>query len=146
MIEVEVDPETGAVQIDRYTGVDDLGKVYNSASAIGQIHGGFAQAAGEVLMEKLVYDNEGQLISGSFMDYRLPRANDLPSFDTVLTETESPNTILGAKGVGELTAIGTPGPIHNAVIDALSEFNITHLDKPLTPIKIWNAIRAAKTN
>ena len=146
VIEVEVDPETGAVQIDRYTGVDDLGKVYNSASAIGQIHGGFAQAAGEVLMEKLVYDNEGQLISGSFMDYRLPRANDLPSFDTVLTETESPNTILGAKGVGELTAIGTPGPIHNAVIDALSEFNITHLDKPLTPIKIWNAIRAAKTN
>ncbi len=144
VVEVEIDPETGAVQIDSYTGIDDLGKVYNSASATGQIHGGFAQAAGEVLMEKLVYDDYGQLLSGSLMDYQIPRASDLPTFNTLLTETDSPNSILGAKGVGELTAIGTPGPIHNAVIDALSEFGITHLDKPLTPLKIWNAIQSSK--
>ncbi len=146
VIEVEIDPDTGAVQIDRYSGIDDLGRVYNDARAIGQIHGGFAQAAGEVLMEKLVYDDTGQLLSGSFMDYQIPRASDLPAFNTTLTETDSPNSILGAKGVGELTAIGTPGPIHNAVIDALSEFGISHLDKPLTPLKIWNAIHASKAN
>jgi len=80
------------------------------------------------------------------MDYQIPRASDLPAFNTTLTETDSPNSILGAKGVGELTAIGTPGPIHNAVIDALSEFGISHLDKPLTPLKIWNAIHASKAN
>jgi len=144
VVEVEIDPDTGAVQIDRYSGIDDLGKVYNSPAATGQIHGGFAQAAGEVLMEKLVYDDYGQLVSGSFMDYQIPRASDLPAFNTKLTETDSPNSILGSKGVGELTAIGTPGPIHNAVIDALSEFGITHLDKPLTPLKIWTAIQASK--
>ena len=146
IVEVEIDPQTGAVQIDSYTGIDDLGKVYNIESATGQIHGGFAQAAGEVLMEKLVYDDHGQLISGSLMDYQIPRAKDLPTFHTLLTETDSPNSILGAKGVGELTSIGTPGAIHNAVMDALSEFGITHLDKPLTPIKIWNAIRATTTS
>lgn len=145
VVEIEIDVDTGVVTIDRYIGIDDLGRVYNSASATGQIHGGFAQAAGEVLMEKLVYDDYGQLLSGSLMDYQIPRASDLPSFNTVLTESASPNTILGAKGVGELTAIGTPGPIHNAVIDALKEHNITHLDKPLTPVKIWHALQVAKT-
>ena len=146
VVEIEIDPDTGAVQIDRYTGIDDLGKVYNSAAATGQIHGGFAQAAGEVLMEKLAYDDYGQLVSGSFMDYQIPRASDLPMYNTTLTETDSPNSILGAKGVGELTAIGAPGPIHNAVIDALSELGITHLDKPLTPVKIWSAIQASKAS
>ncbi|MBX2886413.1 MAG: molybdopterin-dependent oxidoreductase, partial [Granulosicoccus sp.] len=145
VVEVEIDPDTGAVTIDRYTGIDDLGRVYNRAAASGQIHGGFAQAAGEVLMEKLVYDDNGQLLSGSLMDYQIPRARDLPVFNTTLTETTSPNTILGAKGVGELTAIGTPGPIHNAVIDALGDFSITHLNKPLTPIKIWQAIHSYKS-
>lgn len=144
VVEVEVDPATGEVMIDRYIGIDDLGRVYSSATASGQIHGGFAQAAGEVLMEKLVYDDNGQLLSGSLMDYQIPRARDLPLFNNSLTQTESPNTILGAKGVGELTAIGAPGPIHNAVIDALSEYQIQHLNKPLTPIKIWTAIQAAQ--
>jgi len=146
VVEVEIDPDTGTVQLDRYTGIDDLGRVYNSAAAIGQIQGGFAQAAGEVLMEKLVHDEYGQLLSGSLMDYQIPRACDLPALNTKLTDTDSPNSILGAKGVGELTAIGTPGPIHNAVIDALSGYGITHLDKPLTPLKIWNAIREAKAS
>lgn len=146
VIEVEIDADTGAVQIDRYIGIDDLGRVYNNASAVGQIHGGFVQAAGEVLMEKLVYDEYGQLLSGSFMDYQIPRADDLPAFETVLTDTASPNSILSAKGVGELTAIGTPGPLHNAVIDALTEWGISHIDKPLTPLKIWSAIRAARVN
>lgn len=143
-VEVEVDPETGSVTIDRYTSIDDLGHIYNEATANGQLHGGIAQAAGEVLMEQLVHDNSGQLLSGSLMDYQIPRASDLPVYQTEFMKTDSPNTILGAKGVGELTAIGAPGPIHNAVINALSDYGITHLDKPLTPLKIWNAIQQAK--
>ncbi len=144
VVEVELDPETGAVNIDRYTGIDDLGNIYNEATATGQIHGGIAQAAGEVLMEQLVYDDNGQLLSGSMMDYQIARASDLPALNTQFVETDAPNNILGAKGVGELTSIGAPGPIHNAVIDALKDFGITHLDKPLTPVKIWRAIQQSK--
>ena len=144
-VEVEVDPQTGTVNIDRYTSIDDLGQIYNEAIATGQLHGGIAQAAGEVLMEQLYYDDSGQLLSGSFMDYQIPRARELPMYETEFAKTDSPNTILGAKGVGELTAIGAPGPIHNAVIDALSDYGITHLDKPLTPFKIWQAIQQSRT-
>ena len=144
-VEVEVDPQTGNVNIDRYTSIDDLGQIYNEATATGQLHGGIAQAAGEVLMEQLYYDNSGQLLSGSLMDYQIPRARELPMYETGFAKTDSPNTILGAKGVGELTAIGAPGPIHNAVIDALSDYGITHLDKPLTPFKIWQAIQQSHT-
>lgn len=144
--EVEVDPQTGAVTIDRYISIDDVGKIYNMATTKGQLHGGIAQAAGEVLMEQMAYDDSGQLLSGTLLDYTLPRAADFPMFNTSLTITASPNTVLGAKGVGELSAIGAPGPIHNAVIDALKPCGITHLDKPLTPLRIWQAINASGHN
>ena len=140
--EVEVDPQTGVIRIDRYTSIDDIGRVINEATTIGQLQGGVAQAAGEVLMEGMVYDDTGQLLSGSLMDYRMPRAADLPAFDISFAPTDSPNSILAAKGVGELTSIGAPGPIHNAVIDALKPLGIKHLDMPLTPLKLWNAINA----
>ncbi len=144
--EVEVDPETGSVTIDRYISIDDMGKIYNEATTRGQLHGGIAQAAGEVLLEQMTYDDTGQLLTGTLIDYTLPRATDLPPLDISLTQTDSPNSILGAKGVGELSAIGAPGPIHNAVIDALKPFGITHIDKPLTPLKVWGAIKAATSH
>ena len=122
-----------------------MGRVYNEATTRGQLHGGLAQAAGEVLMEHMQYDDTGQLMSGTLLDYQLPRAADLPSYNIALAETDSPNSILGAKGVGELSAIGAPGPIHNAVIDALKPLGISHIDKPLTPLRIWNAIQSASS-
>jgi len=99
-----------------------------------------------VLMEGLVFDDNGQLLTGSLMDYRIPRAGDLPDYDITLLATDSPNSILGAKGVGELTAIGAPGPIHNAVIDALKPLGIKHIDKPLTPLAVWKAINSAQAD
>ncbi|OED42154.1 carbon monoxide dehydrogenase [Chromatiales bacterium (ex Bugula neritina AB1)] len=141
--EVEVDPLTGVVHIDRYSSIDDIGRVFNEATTIGQLQGGVAQAAGEVLMEAVKYDETGQLLSGSLMDYHLPRAGDLPVFDISFAPTDSPNSILSAKGVGELSSIGAPGPIHNAVMDALNPLGITHIDTPLTPLKVWNAINTA---
>ncbi len=141
--EVEVDLDTGQVTIDRYTSIDDVGRAINEITTIGQIQGSVAQAAGEVLMEQAYYDENGQLISGSLMDYTLPRASDLPALNISLTRTASPNSLLDAKGVGELASIGAPGPISNAVMDALQPFGIRHLDKPLTPLKIWQAIQRA---
>jgi len=96
-------------------------------------------------MEQAFYDDNGQLLSGSLMDYTLPRATDLPAIDVSLTRTASPNSLLDAKGVGELASIGAPGPISNAVLDALQSFGIRHLDKPLTPLKIWQAVQTAQT-
>lgn len=142
VVEVEVDPETGQVTIDRFTGVDDLGRIINQPSAAGQIMGGLAQAVGEVLMEGMVFDASGQPLSGSMMDYPVPRADQLPFFDLAWAPTPSPNSLLGVKGVGELSSIGGPGPVFNAVHDALAPFGITHLDMPLTPNKIWQALHA----
>ncbi|SME88187.1 carbon-monoxide dehydrogenase large subunit [Tistlia consotensis] len=143
--EVEVDPETGQVRLDRFTGVDDLGRVFDEASAQGQVQGGIAQEAGEVLTESLRYDPEsGQLLSGSLLDYALPRADDLPAFDLAFAPTPSPNSLIGAKGVGELPSIGAPGPILNAVLHALSERGIEHLDPPLTPEKVWRALQGTE--
>lgn len=141
--EVEVDVDTGVVTIDRYTSIDDVGRAINETTTIGQIHGGVAQAAGEVLMEQAFYDHNGQLLSGSLMDYTLPRATDLPALNTSLTRTASPNSLLDAKGVGELSSIGAPGPIANAVMNALAPLNIQHIDKPLTSQKIWQAVQNA---
>jgi len=138
--EVEVDPETGTVAIDRFTGVDDLGRVINEPTALGQLHGGIGQAVGEVLMEGLVYDEAGQVLTGSLMDYALPRADQMPFFDLNWSPTASPNALIGAKGVGEVSSIGAPGAILNAVLDALRAHGVRHLDIPLTPEKIWRAI------
>ncbi|GMV58161.1 MAG: carbon-monoxide dehydrogenase large subunit [Betaproteobacteria bacterium] len=143
--EVEVDPETGEVRIDRYTTYDDVGRVINPLIVAGQVHGGIAQAVGQALMEHVVYDGEGQLLTGSFMDYALPRADDLPPIATHTDESQ-PCKInpLGAKGVGELGTVGATPTVINAIVDALRPLGVTDLGMPATPERVWRAIRAAK--
>lgn len=144
-VEVEVDPETGHVRIERFSGIDDLGRVINEQTARGQLHGGIGQAVGEALMEAMVHDPEsGQVLSGSLMDYALPRAADMPLFDLHWAPTASPNSLIGAKGVGEVSSIGAPGVIVNAVLDALRPLGVEHIDLPLTPEKVWRAVRDAR--
>jgi carbon-monoxide dehydrogenase large subunit len=142
--EVEIEPETGAVEIVRYTTVDDVGRVINPLIVAGQVHGGIAQAVGQALMEQVVYDDEGQLLTGSFMDYALPRADDLPHIDTH-TDESSPCRInpLGAKGVGELGTVGATPTVINAVLDALRPLGVTDIAMPATPERVWRAIRTA---
>ncbi len=143
--EVEVDPDTGAVAIVRYAGVDDVGRVINPLIVDGQTHGGVGQGAGQALMEICTYDAaSGQVLAGSFMDYCLPRADDLPSFDLAFNEVIAESTALGVKGGGEGGATGAPPAIINALIDALQEFGVRHIDMPATPEKVWRAIRAAR--
>ncbi len=143
--EAEVDPETGVVRIDRFTAVDDFGTIINPMIVEGQVHGGLVQGLGQALLENCVYDREsGQLLTGSFMDYTMPRADDMPSFkvDTVVTPcTHNP---LGTKGCGEAGAIGSPPALMNAVIDALRPLGVKTLDMPATPLRVWEAIQAAK--
>jgi carbon-monoxide dehydrogenase large subunit len=144
--EVEVDPETGITEIVRYTTVDDVGRVINPLIVAGQVHGGIAQAVGQALMEQAVYDpKSGQLVTGSLLDYCVPRADDLPDFDTHTDET-TPCKInpLGAKGVGELGTVGGTPTVMNAVIDALRPLGVHHLEMPATPERVWRAIREAK--
>lgn len=145
--EVEVDPATGVVRVDRFTAVDDFGKVINPMIVEGQVHGGLAQGIGQALLEHGVYDGDGQLLSGSYMDYALPRADDLPHF-TVETAQGTPCTHnpLGVKGCGEAGAIGSPPAVINAVVDALSEFGVRDLPMPASPHTVWQAIRAARAH
>ena len=145
--EVEIDPETGICRIVGYSIVDDFGAVVNPLLAKGQAMGGTAQGIGQALFENTVYDPEsGQLLSGSFMDYTMPRADDLPDLVVELNQ-DVPTTTnpLGAKGAGEAGCTGAPSAVANAVMDALKDYGIAHLDMPLTPEKIWHAIREAKT-
>src|SRR3984885_10383744 len=142
--EVEVDPETGAVEVASYACVNDFGVVVNPMIVAGQLHGGVVQGIGQALMEKTVYDGEGQLLTGSFMDYAMPRAVDVPSF--VLEDHPAPakTNPLGVKGCGEAGCAGALTSIMNAVIDALAERGIRHIDMPLTPASIWQALRDAE--
>ncbi|MCI0695947.1 molybdopterin-dependent oxidoreductase [candidate division KSB1 bacterium] len=137
---VEVDKDTGQVQLRRYVAVDDCGKVINPMIVDGQLHGGIAQGAGQALWEGAVYDENGQLITGTMMDYALPKADFLPSFETARTETPSPVNPLGVKGIGEAGTIASTAAVVNAVMDALAPFGIKHLDMPLTPERVWRAI------
>ena len=141
---VEVDAGTGEVSLTRYVAVDDVGNVINPMIVEGQIHGGIAQGVGQALWEAAAYDDGGQLLSGSMMTYALPRASYLPMFELDRTVTPTPVNPLGVKGVGEAGTIASTPAIANAVIDALSGFGITHLDMPLTPGKIWQAIHNAQ--
>jgi carbon-monoxide dehydrogenase large subunit len=139
--EVEVDPETGAVFLVGYTVVDDFGRIVNPLIASGQVLGGVGQGAGQALLESVVYDETGQLITGSFMDYALPRASDLPAMTVAFNEAAPTATNpLGVKGAGEAGATGSPPAIVNAVIDALKPYGIRHIDMPLTAEKVWRAI------
>ncbi|MBI4637093.1 MAG: xanthine dehydrogenase family protein molybdopterin-binding subunit [Candidatus Rokubacteria bacterium] len=140
---VEVDRETGRVRLERYVSVDDSGFLVNPLLAQGQVHGGLAQGIGQALWEGAAFDETGQLLTSTLMDYALPKSDDLPSFENDHTRTLSPRTALGVKGIGESATIGSTPAIANAVLDALRPLGITHLDLPLTPAKIWAAIREA---
>jgi carbon-monoxide dehydrogenase large subunit len=146
LCEVEVDPDTGETRIERFTAVDDFGNVINPMIVEGQVHGGLGQGIGQALFERCVYDNEtGQLLSGSYMDYAMPRASDLPSF-TVETAKGTPCTHnpLGVKGCGEAGAIGSPPAVINAILDALSSVGVKDIQMPATPHCVWSAIQAAQ--
>ncbi len=143
---VEVDAETGAITIERFVAVDDCGNIINPLLATGQVHGGLAQGIGQALFEGAEYDKQGQLLTGTLMDYAIPRAEDLPSFETDHTVTPTPINALGVKGIGEAGAIGAPPAMVNAVVDALAPFGIRHLDMPLKPEKVWQAIQRARNS
>ena len=123
--------------------MDDVGNVLNPMLLEGQLHGGIAQGVAQALWEEMVHDSEGQVLSGSLMDYAAPKADLLPSFELDRTVTPTPVNPLGAKGVGEAGCVGAPPAIVNAVVDALAPFGVTHLDMPLRPEKVWSILRAA---
>lgn len=139
---VEVDPKSGGIEIKKYVAVDDCGKVINPLLVDGQVQGGIAQGLGQALYEEVVYDENGQILTGSLMDYALPKAVDIPWLELARTETPTPVNPLGVKGVGEAGTIGSTPAVVNAVVDALSPFNVTHIDMPLKPEKIWRLCQA----
>jgi aerobic carbon-monoxide dehydrogenase large subunit len=142
--EVEIDPQTGTVEVVRYASANDFGTIINPMLVEGQMHGGLVQGIGQVLMENTVYDAEGQLITGSYMDYAMPRAADVPSFVTEHHPVPAKTNPLGIKGCGEAGCAGALVAIPNAIIDALSEFGVRHIDMPVTSEKVWRAIRAGR--
>jgi carbon-monoxide dehydrogenase large subunit len=143
--EIEMDPETGAVTLERYAAIDDYGRLINPMLTVGQVQGGLAQGIGQALLEHTVYDGRsGQLLSGSFMDYALPRAADLPPLDITLAELPTAVNPLGVKGAGQAGCIAAPQTIINAILDALAPLGIEHIDMPATPERVWRAIRSAR--
>jgi len=139
--ELEVDQATGAIEFLNYTIEDDIGRILNPLTLEGQILGGAGQGVGQALYEEAVYDETGQLVNASFMDYVMPRADNTPKFDFHFTEVPSPSNPLGVKGAGEAGSIGATPAVANAIIDALSPLGIADIDMPLTPLKIWQAIQ-----
>jgi carbon-monoxide dehydrogenase large subunit len=142
--EVEIDPDTGHLDLVRYTAVDDVGRAINPLILHGQTHGGAAQGIGQALLERCAYDAQGQLLSASFMDYAMPRADMLPSFTTAIGETLTPTNPLGVRGGGEGGTTPSLGVVVNAAVDALADFGVMHLEMPLTPERIWRAIHTSK--
>jgi len=140
--EVEIDPDTGAIHVVKFTAVDDVGRVINPMIVEGQVQGGVAQGIGQALLEHAVYDASGQLLSGSMMDYTMPRADDLPNVGVATHTTLCTHNPLGVKGCGEVGAIGSPPAVINAVVDALRDYGVTHVEMPATPAKIWGIINA----
>jgi carbon-monoxide dehydrogenase large subunit len=144
--EVEVEPDTGLVEIVRYIAVDDVGRAINPLILHGQTHGAIAQGVGQALWEHAHYDADtGQLLTGSLLDYAVPRADRLPSFVAELSETLAPGNPLGVRAGGEGGTTPALGVVANAVVDALAEFGVEHIEMPLTPERVWRAIQAGKT-
>jgi carbon-monoxide dehydrogenase large subunit len=141
---VRVDPETGEIGLERYVAVDDCGKVINPMIVEGQIHGGIVQGIGQALWEQAVYDENGQLLTGSMMDYAVPRAEFLPELELGMTETPTNVNPLGVKGIGETGTIASTPAVYNAVMDALAPLRVSKLDMPLTPERVWRAVRDAR--
>jgi aerobic carbon-monoxide dehydrogenase large subunit len=143
--EVEIDPDTGVTDVVKYTAVNDFGTIINPMLVDGQTHGGVAQGIGQTLLEHVVYDEQGQLLSGSFMDYAMPRAHHTPDFEVLSHPVPAKTNPLGVKGCGEAGCAGSMPSIMNAVVDALSEYGIKHIDMPASPARVWQAIQDAKT-
>jgi carbon-monoxide dehydrogenase large subunit len=142
--EVEIDRETGTLELVRYTAVDDVGRAVNPMIVHGQTHGGAAQGIGQALWELCAYDAQGQLLSASFMDYAMPRADTLPAFTTDISEVPTPTNRLGVRGAGEGGTTGALGAVVNAVVDALAEVGVTHIEMPASPERIWRAMQSAQ--
>jgi carbon-monoxide dehydrogenase large subunit len=143
---VIVDSATGKVEVRDYFTSDDAGKIVNPMIVEGQVHGGLAQGIGQALLEHVVYDpaHGGQLVSGTFMDYAMPRASDVPPYRTTFIETPAPSNPLGVKGGSETGTIGAPAALGNAVVDALWDLGVRHVELPLSPQNVWRAIERAK--
>jgi carbon-monoxide dehydrogenase large subunit len=139
--EVEIDPDTGATRIVNYVAVDDFGVVLNPLLVAGQVHGGVVQGLGQALMEHAIYDDSGQLLTGSFMDYAMPHAAEMPSFRVSTIEVPCKNNPLGVKGCGEAGSVASPAAVINAIIDALADFGVRHVDMPATPHRVWQVIQ-----
>ncbi|MEO0694328.1 MAG: molybdopterin cofactor-binding domain-containing protein, partial [Pseudomonadota bacterium] len=140
--EVEVDPDTGVTEVVQFTAADDFGTIINPMIVEGQVHGGVAQGIGQAMLEQVVYDEDGQLITGSYMDYTMPRASDLPFYTIEHNTTVCPNNPLGIKGCGEAGAIGAPPAVINAITDAIGT---NDLQMPATPQAVWSALQTVKT-
>jgi carbon-monoxide dehydrogenase large subunit len=138
---VDVDPGTGKVKVRRFIAVDDCGPRINPMIVEGQVHGGLADGVGMALMESIPFDEDGNCLGGSFMDYLLPTSLECPSWETGETVTPSPHHPLGLKGVGESATVGSPPAVVNAVLDALKPFGVKHADMPLTPAQVWRAMQ-----
>jgi carbon-monoxide dehydrogenase large subunit len=143
---VEVDPETGMIDLKRYIAVDDCGPHVNPMIVAGQIHGGLVQGIGQALCEGSIYDDNGQLLTGSMMDYAMPRADMFPNFELDFTVTPSPHQPMGIKGIGETGCIASTPTIYNAVIDALSPLGVEQINMPLTAFRVWDAVQQANEN
>jgi carbon-monoxide dehydrogenase large subunit len=142
--EVEVDPETGVVEVVKYSMVNDFGTVINPMLVAGQAHGGVVQGIGQALFERTVYGEDGQFLTGSYTDYALPRASDAPFFAGEFHPVPATTNVLGAKGCGEAGCAGALPSVMNALVDALLPLGVTHIDMPATPLRVWQAIQAAK--
>ncbi len=141
--EVEVDPETGDIEVVNFTAVDDVGRVVNPMIVEGQVHGGLAQGVGQAILEGCIYDGDGQLLTGSYMDYTMPRADDLPKFSVATQGVMGASNPLEVKGVGEVGAIGSPPAVINAILDALAPLGVEDISMPATPNRVWQAIQAS---
>jgi len=141
---VELDPETGQVDVTRYVAVDDCGPQINPVIVEGQVHGGVVQGIGQALWEGAVYDENGQLLTGSMLDYALPRADRLPVLEVLSTVTPSPHHPIGVKGIGEAGTIASTSAVYNAVIDAMSPFGVETIRMPMTPERVFNAIHPSQ--
>ena len=142
--EVEIDPATGAVTVDRYTAVDDFGRLINPLIVNGQVHGALAQGLGQALGEHMVYDGAGQLLTASFMDYAMPRASEMPPFVLAFNEEPCRTNPLGVKGAGEGGCVAAPPVVVNAILNALHALGIRHIDMPGTAQRIWQAIHVER--
>ncbi len=142
--EIEIDGDTGVYRITRFTAVDDFGQILNPMLVAGQVHGGIVQGLGQAMGEHAVYDANGQLVTGSFMDYWMPRAGDFPDFNVSYNEIPSTSNALGVKGAGEAGTVGAPAAFINAMIDALRPYGIEEIDMPVTPLKLWNILQGGR--